>query len=108
LKTLKKKDNLPDAMMRVIAWVFGEYGSSHPDLSKREKIISRLCDSVYRSYEEHETICWIISAITKIHFSLNFQHIDKVVKVFKDYSNSKNLDIHQRCLEYNVMKTNMS
>jgi len=87
-------------MMRVIAWIFGEYGTTHPDLGTREKIVSRLSDSTYRGWEDHYTVVWIISAITKVHFSLNFQPNTKAAKVFRDFSNSKNLDIQQRCVEY--------
>lgn len=104
LKILKKNPNIPDAMMRVIAWVFGEYGSSHPDKAKKEKILSRICDAAWRQYEEPDTRVWIISSITKIHFSLEFEQNDKVDKVIKSYSSSKNLDIHQRCMEYKQMK----
>lgn len=34
LKILKKNPNIPDALMQVIAWILGEYGSSHSDKAK--------------------------------------------------------------------------
>lgn len=65
-------------MMRVIAWIFGEYGTSHPDTAKKQKILTRLSESAYRGWEDHSTIVWIISAISKVHYSLNFEENKKV------------------------------
>lgn len=91
-------------MMRVISWIFGEYGPQHPDPVKKDKILTRLAESAYRGWEDYSTVAWIISAIGKVHLSLNFVEHKKVAKVLKNFKSSKNLDIRQRCLEYAILK----
>ena len=104
LKILKKNSNVPDSMMRVISWIFGEYGPQHPDPVKKQKILTRLAESAYRGWEDYSTICWIISAISKVHLSLNFEENKKVEKVIRQFKSSKNLDIRQRSIEYGILR----
>lgn len=86
MKILKKNLNIPDSMMQVIAWIMGEYGATLPDQNKISKIVDLLSDAAYRTLEDETTRGYILSAITKLHASLNFVQNDKVDIVMRDYS----------------------
>lgn len=67
LKMIKKNPNIPDAMLQVVAWIMGEYGSTLPDLEKKTKIINHMVQVAYRPLEDELTRSYILSAITKLH-----------------------------------------
>lgn len=67
LKMIKKNPNIPDAMLQVVAWIMGEYGSTLPDLAKKTKIINHMVQVAYRPLEDELTRSYILSAITKLH-----------------------------------------
>ena len=52
LKVLKKNKHISDSMLQVIAWIMGEYGSTHSDLNKKIKIIDNLSDAAYLPLED--------------------------------------------------------
>lgn len=72
LKILKKNPNIPDSLMQVIAWILGEYGGRLDDQSKILKIMDLLSQFSYGTYEDERTRGFILTAITKLHMSLNF------------------------------------
>lgn len=86
MKILKKNLNIPDSMMQVIAWIMGEYGASLPDQKKVLKILDLLSSAAYRTLEDETTRGYILSAITKLHASMNFCENEKVETVMNDYS----------------------
>ncbi len=100
LKILKKNPNIPDSMMQVIAWIMGEYSGGLQKKEKVIKIVTLLCDAVHRSYEDDHTRCWILTALTKMHANMAFESNELIEKVIEEYSESKNIDAQQRCLEY--------
>jgi hypothetical protein len=90
---VKKNPNIPDSMLQVVAWIMGEYGSTHPDLEKRNKILKHLCNLSYRPLEDELTRSYILSAITKLHSTMNFADNEGVNHVMQDFSLSKHVDV---------------
>ena len=72
LKILKKNQNIPDAMMQVIAWILGEYAAKTSNHRKLFKIIDHLCDASYRNFEDEITRSYILTALTKLYATQNF------------------------------------
>ena len=66
LKILKKNPNIPDALMQVIAWVLGEYGSGAPE-AKVRTIINLLAQFAYGTFEAERARASILLALTKLH-----------------------------------------
>ena len=108
LKILKKNNIIPDSMLQVIAWIMGEYGSTLPNQAKIVKIMNFLSDAAYRPLEEELTRCYILTAITKLHSTMNFVENPKVDCVMHDYLFSKHVDVQQKALEYKALKENAS
>jgi len=100
MKVLKKNPNIPDSMMMVIAWIMGEYVSDLPKTEKKMQILEKLCEASYRTFEDESTRAWVLSAITKIHAGLGFMDNTKVDETLTNYSQSKNVEVQQRCHEY--------
>eukprot|EP01091_Cochliopodium_minus_P017357 TRINITY_DN677_c0_g2_i1.p1 TRINITY_DN677_c0_g2~~TRINITY_DN677_c0_g2_i1.p1 ORF type:complete len:1212 (-),score=405.03 TRINITY_DN677_c0_g2_i1:36-3671(-) len=97
-----KLSKLHDSLLRVIAWVLGEYGY----LSKtctREDIIDKLLECTNQPIE-HETRAWIITAIAKIIAQLRGEGSEylppQVTTLIEKFKNSNSLDIQQRCYEF--------
>jgi len=105
LKILKKNKNVPDSLIRVISWIFGEYGTQDPDRSKRVKILCRLSEAVHRGWEDPSTVVWMLAAITKVHASLDFEANAQTEKVVTSLACSKHLEVQQRCREYQHLRT---
>jgi len=62
-----------------------------------------------KTYDDDITKCMLITAITKIHSSMNFAPLDFVKNLFDKYAKDKNVEIQQRCLEYTrLVNTNTS
>jgi hypothetical protein len=93
LKMLKKNPNIPDSMIQVIAWIMGEYGSTLPDQKKKVKILNYLSDACYKPLEDELTRGYILTAITKLHSTLDFVDNEKVNNVICDFSNSIYTDV---------------
>jgi hypothetical protein len=93
LKILKKNNIIPDSMLQVIAWIMGEYGSTLPNQAKIVKIMNFLSDAAYRPLEDELTRCYILTAITKLHSTMNFVENPKVDCVMHDYLFSKHVDV---------------
>jgi hypothetical protein len=103
LKILKKNPNIPDALMQVIAWILGEYGSHHPDRSKVQQILNLLSQFSYGTFEDERTRACILLALTKLHSALEFTPNDYVKQIMEDYSASKNLEVQQRAFDYRII-----
>jgi len=105
-KMVKKNPNIPDSMLQVVAWIMGEYGATHPDLNKRNKIMKHLCNIAHRTLEDELTRSYILSAITKLHSTMGFADNEEVKAVMDEYANSKYVDVQQRAIEYKGLKQN--
>ena len=92
LKILKKNPNIPDALMQVIAWILGEYGSNSPE-TKVRIILNLLAQFSYGTFEHERTRASILLALTKLHSSLNFEPNEYVQQVMSDYLHSRNLEV---------------
>ncbi len=107
LKILKKNPNIPDALMQVIAWILGEYGSNQPE-AKVRTILNLLSQFSYGTFEHERTRASILLALTKLHSSLSFEQNDYVEQVMGDYLFSRDLEVQQRSIEYKFMKEKTS
>lgn len=93
LKILKKNQNIPDALMQVVAWILGEYGGQQNDSSKTLNILQLICQVAHGTFENDRTRAAILLAITKLHTSLGFAPNDKVDQIMNDYKHSKVLEV---------------
>ena len=103
---VKKNPNIPDSMLQVVAWIMGEYGSTHPDLEKRNKILKHLCNIAYRPLEDELTRSYILSAVTKLHSTMGFPEQENIKQVMDDFALSRHVDVQQRAVEYKNLKAN--
>ncbi len=71
----------------------GEYGATHPDIEKRNKILKHLCTLAYRTLEDELTRSYILSAITKLHSTMGFPEHEGVNQVMEDFSVSRHVDV---------------
>jgi AP-4 complex subunit epsilon-1 len=93
---------LPDSLVKLMAWVIGEYGKKLYR-NEEDKLISILQMLEYllsKSYDDEMTKCMLITAITKVHSNINFLPLEFVTNIIEKYSRDKNVEIQQRCLEY--------
>ena len=90
--------------MQVIVYILGEYVPRTEDKEKAVEILNLLCDSWERLFDKSNTYGWIISAILKIHLSLNFEPNKMVDKIIKRFINSKETHLRQRWKEYCEIK----
>jgi len=63
----------------------GEYGSKNPSKTKMTKILDNLCIAAYRNLEDELTRSYVLSAITKLHTSMEFCDNENVRAVMYDY-----------------------
>ncbi|KAL0479865.1 hypothetical protein AKO1_007392 [Acrasis kona] len=95
----EKKPVIHDLHLQVIAWVLGEYGylsAQHSQIM----IVQRLCDLVERQLENHDTKGVVISALMKLIAQTGGKLLDGVQDILSKYMNSKNVDLQQRCYEF--------
>jgi hypothetical protein len=103
VKILKKNPNIPDALLQVIAWILGEYGSQLNDGPKVSKILNLLAQFTRGTYENERTRAFILLALTKLHCALNFNENNYVQNIMIDYLASRNLEVQQRAFDYRVL-----
>ena len=103
MKILKKNPNIPDALMQVIAWILGEYGSAQPEIKVRANL-NLLSQFSYGTFEHERTRAAILLALTKMHSAINFESNEYVEQVMDDYLYSRNLEVQQRAAEYKYLK----
>lgn len=103
LKILKKNPNIPDALMQVIAWILGEYGSNQPE-AKVRTILNLLSQFSYGTFEHERTRAAILLALTKLHSAVSFEENDYVQQIMNDYLYSRSLEVQQRASEYKFLK----
>ena len=106
LKILKKNPNIPDALMQVIAWILGEYGSAHSDKTKVQAILNLLSQFSYGTFESERTRACILLALTRLHSALNFEQDDYLQQIMDDYATSRNLEVQQRATDYKLLLQN--
>ena len=85
LSILKTNHHLSDPMLQVIAWILGEYCQTI-ESKKQGKIIKYLCEAVYQPLDNDLTKCYLLTAITKVHMAMNFDHNPMVDVVMDDFS----------------------
>ena len=103
LKILKKNPNIPDALMQVIAWILGEYGSNSGQ-EKARQILNLLSQFSYGTFEDERTRAAMLLALTKLHAALNFEQNEYVSQIMNDYLLSKSLEVQQRAIDYKFLK----
>jgi AP-4 complex subunit epsilon-1 len=99
--------SLPDSLVKLMAWVLGEYGKKlyQNDEEKLISILQMLEYLLSKSYDDEMTKCMLITAITKIHSNINFTPLEFVTNLIEKYSRDKNVEIQQRCLEYKRLQS---
>jgi hypothetical protein len=105
VKILKKNPNIPDALLQVIAWILGEYGTQLGDKTKIAKILNLLAQFSRGTFEYERTRAFILLALTKLHTALDFEPNDYVENIMDDYLSSRNLEVQTRCFDYKVLKS---
>ena len=93
---LISKLKLPAILAQTMAWVLGEYGYLSTSSSK-EVIMNKLCDLLQHS-RDCETKASIITALSKLIAQAGTCP-SRVLSTITFYSQSKSLDLQQRCLE---------
>lgn len=99
--------SLPDSLVKLMAWVLGEYGKKlyKNDEQKLISILQMLEYLLSKSYDDETTKCMLITAITKIHSNINFTPLEFVTNLMEKYSRDKNVEIQQRCHEYKRLQS---
>eukprot|EP00697_Spironema_sp_BW2_P010272 gnl/Spiro4/25436_TR12687_c0_g1_i1.p1 gnl/Spiro4/25436_TR12687_c0_g1~~gnl/Spiro4/25436_TR12687_c0_g1_i1.p1 ORF type:complete len:1239 (-),score=303.72 gnl/Spiro4/25436_TR12687_c0_g1_i1:57-3773(-) len=87
-----------DLMLRVAAWVLGEYAFLVQESVPLSTVLARLCDLLEAEVKSEETRGWILSAIMKLSVQVDMSAA--AVEVIEKYSQSSNLDLQQRCNEF--------
>jgi hypothetical protein len=89
---------LPDLLIRVSAWVLGEYGFLSDTLSS-DMIAERLCAMMDLPVDHVSTRGWIVSALMKMFAQFNEygQHVQSILDRFRFSSSA---DLQQRCYEF--------
>ena len=98
---LIRKPKISAILAQTMAWVLGEYGYLSTSHSK-DVIMDYLCDLAKLSVENSETKAHVITALSK----LVAQHGScpvRVQQMIKTYSQSRSLDLQQRCLEFQAL-----
>jgi len=98
---------LPDSLVKLIAWVFGEYGKRifANDEAKIMELLEVIEYLLSKTYDDERVRCWLITALTKLHSSIGFKPIESIESIIKRFSRDKNVEIQQRCLEYSRILT---
>lgn len=104
---LRSISSLPDPLVQLIAFIFGEYSlklaSSEEEIESNFRLLEYL---LTKTYDNEKTKGMIIFAITKIHIQLDFNGYDFVKEIVERYAKSKNVDLQQKAIEYLRMYAN--
>jgi AP-4 complex subunit epsilon-1 len=95
LNILTTKENVPDCIMQISAWVLGEFGDTHSQ-DNIAAIMDVLCKSLFKFFEKVETKGWILSALQKLCKGIPSDQFREMISRF---STSRNEDLQQRCYE---------
>ena len=97
---------IPSSLVKLISLITGEYANKlyENDEDKIKGIIEMMVYLLNKKYEDDMTKCFILSALMKIHSSINYIEFSSVNEVIEKYSRIKNPEIQQRCLEYKRIK----
>jgi len=95
----EKKSVIHDLHLQVIAWVLGEYGYLSAQHSQT-MIAQRLCDLIERQCENDDTKGVVILALMKLVAQTGGHLIEGVQEILNKYAYSKNVDLQQRCYEF--------
>lgn len=95
---------LPQLLLETMAWVLGEYAYLSEEYTLAE-ILAELCDIVKMGKQlAPSTRKIIVSAIMKLVAQAG-QCPPEAAKVIDDFTKSKDVDLQQRCLEFQIMLT---
>ena len=91
---MQTKENVPDCIMKVAAWVLGEFGDSPSnDLNSVMDLLSK---SLFKTFEDTSTKGWILTALQKLSKGVPNDSFRELISRF---STSRNEDLQQRCYE---------
>ena len=93
---LLNKPTLSATLAQTMAWVLGEYGYLSVSHSK-EEIMGKLCKLAQDSTDS-ETKAMVITALSKL-IAQSGTCPSKVLQTIQFYSQSRSLDLQQRCIE---------
>jgi hypothetical protein len=97
---LLAKQELPDVLVRVIAWVLGEYGHRSKTLSI-EQLIELLCEVVERQFADDCVRGWALEAIQKLEAQMTSDMpTESSQEVISRYQTSRHVDLQQRAHEF--------
>lgn len=95
LKLLQNNENVPDSLMKVAAWVIGEF-SDHTKVQSLNSIMDLLCKYLFKTFEDLTTKGWILTALQKLSKGVPS---DQCRELISRFSTSRNEDLQQRCYE---------
>lgn len=105
---LISKDEVPDVLIKVIAWVFGEFGSEifSSDPSQLENLATLLIPKFDSHFEDDITKSWLLNSLSKLSSLPNFPlELQKTLDTtIQAYARSKHSDLSQRSVEYRSLK----
>jgi len=96
--SLINKPVLPDQLVQMMAWVLGEYGFLATQVTQLD-IMDSLCELAGRNFKERNTKGFIVTSLMKLSAQTG-KFPSKVAKLVEVYSNSVQVDLQQRCLEF--------
>lgn len=98
--------NLPDHLVQLIAYIFGEYSltlsnGNDDEIESNIKLLEFLLE---KQYDQDKTKVMILTAMLKIHLNLEFKGYEFITGIMEFFSSSKNVEIQQKANEYLRMK----
>ncbi|CAN0334943.1 unnamed protein product [Ascophyllum nodosum] len=91
---------VPDQLMQVMAWVLGEYGSLVSSPGGLREVSSKLCAVASElSFRDPRTCGFVVTALMKLSAQAG-EVSPPVAHLLTLYSQSKQSDLQQRCLEF--------
>ncbi|CAN0028204.1 unnamed protein product [Ectocarpus sp. 6 AP-2014] len=91
---------VPDLLMQVMAWVLGEYGSLASTPRGAREVSTKLCGVASgMSFRDPSTCGFVVTALMKLS-AQSGEVSPPVAHLLTLYSQSKQSDLQQRCLEF--------
>jgi AP-4 complex subunit epsilon-1 len=95
LKVLSTEDTVPDPLLKVAAWVLGEFVESVLP-SAVNSVMDLLCKLLFKPFDEPSTKGWVLTALQKLSKGVPS---DECRELISRFSTSRNEDLQQRCYE---------
>jgi len=94
--------SLPDILVQTMSWTLGEYGYLSKRLPQSELIECLVADIAHRPFADPCTRGFVVAAVVKLVAQTGSCPV-AVSSLIALYSQSRNLDLQQRCLEYTAL-----